>query len=64
MAEIKMFQIKEGKARALDVNGNYLKIIGETGAVDARFQGDKITIQYNNGKTKVYDKNGAYLKTL
>jgi hypothetical protein len=59
-----MFQIKEGRVRALDAKGVYIKVIGEASATDARFQADKITIQYTNGKMKLYDKNGVYIRTL
>lgn len=64
MADISLFKIENGKAKALDSRGNYLKTIGDSGATDARIQGDSITISYDNGKTKMYDLRGTYKKTL
>jgi hypothetical protein len=64
MTNIAMFKIEGGKAKALDAKGNFIKTVGESGARDARVQGDAITITYDTGKTKLYDIKGNYKKTL
>jgi hypothetical protein len=64
MADISMFKIEKGKVKALDVKGNYIKVIGDANAIDARLQGDGITIAYENGKTKLYDIKGNFKKYL
>lgn len=64
MAEIKMLKVEGGYAKGLSSNGIYVKSIGEPGAVDARIQGEFITIQYKNGATKMYSIQGTYVKTL
>lgn len=64
MADIAMFKIENGKARALDTKGNFIKTVGDSDAADARIQGDAITISYKNGKTKLYDSKGNFRKTI
>lgn len=64
MAEISMFKIENGRAKALDAKGKFIKTIGDSDAIDARVQNDSITITYKNGKTKLYDRKGVFKKTL
>ena len=64
MAEIAMFKIEGGKAKALDAKGNFIKTVGDSGARDARVQSDSITISYDTGKTKLYDIKGSFKQTL
>lgn len=64
MADIAMFKIEGGKAKGLDARGNYVKTVGDSGARDAKVQGDSIIIGYDTGKTKLYDIRGNYKKTL
>ena len=64
MADIAMFKIENGKAKALDAKGTFVKYVGDAGATDARIQGDAITINYANGKTKMYDSKGVFKKNL
>lgn len=64
MAEIAMFKIEGGRAKALDAKGSFIKTVGDSGVRDARVQGDSITISYDTGKTKLYDIKGNFKKTL
>lgn len=64
MADITMFKIENGKAKGLDAKGSFVKFVGDSGATDARIQGDAITISYSNGKTKMYDSKGNFKKNL
>jgi hypothetical protein len=64
MADIAMFKIEGGRAKALDAKGNFIKTVGDSGVRDARVQGDSITISYDTGKTKLYDIKGNFKKTL
>lgn len=64
MADIAMFKIENGKAKGLDAKGTFVKYVGDSGATDARIQGDSITVSYVNGKTKMYDIKGVFKKNL
>ena len=65
MEKIEMVVIQEGKARGLDRLGNrVLTIDDEPDPVDAKIQGDKITVTYKNGRSKLYDFRGNILRTL
>lgn len=58
-------KIQNGKVYLVDASSGFThRQVGDSGAVSASVQGDKVVIAYSNGTTKLYSTQGGYIRPL